>query len=342
MRIEHGQRRPSLLRLVVRDLALLCAALAVFFLFHQWLPFGSGEALQTIVSLHIPSATAAPTPTSSAEASALAAASASPTATATPAPTPTPAPEPGDFSAAFPAGDTGLSAQYSYQSDDLKVAVQQVKENDVTYYVADVWVRTIEGFRTAFANGKYGRGNPQMPLQVAEDNNAILAVTGDYYSARNNGIVIRNGELYRKSLLEDVCVLYSDGVMETTSKEDFDLEDAVGRKAWQAWSFGPALLKDGEAIETFTDSIRGHNPRCAIGYYEPGHYCMVAVDGRQSGYSVGMTLAELSQLMASLGCQSAYNLDGGATAAMVFQGQVINQPSGGGRRSSDIIFFGEE
>ena len=341
MRTEHGQRRPSLLRLVMRDLVLLCAALYVFFLFHQWLPFGGNEAAQTIVSLRASTATATPVPTSAA-AVAPAAISTGPTATATPVPTPTPTPEPGDFSAAFPTGDTGLGAQYSYQSDDLKVAVRQVKENDVTYYVADVWVRTIEGFRTAFANGKYGRGNTQMPLQVAKDNNAILAVTGDYYSARNNGIVIRNGELYRKSLLEDVCVLYADGVMETTSKEDFDLEDAVGRKAWQAWSFGPALMKDGRAIATFADSIRGRNPRCAIGYYEPGHYCMVVVDGRKSGYSVGMKLSELSQLMASLGCQSAYNLDGGATAAMVFEGQVIDQPASGGRRSSDIIFFGEE
>ena len=83
----------------------------------------------------------------------------------------------------------------------------------------------------------------------------------------------------------------------------------------------------------------GHNPRAAIGYFAPGHYCFVVVDGRQKGYSEGMSLDELASTLASLGCQTAYNLDGGATAMMVFQGKLVNQPTNGGRTSSDIICF---
>ena len=81
------------------------------------------------------------------------------------------------------------------------------------------------------------------------------------------------------------------------------------------------------------------NPRSAIGYFAPGHYCFVVVDGRQKGYSEGMSLDELASTLASLGCQTAYNLDGGATAMMVFQGKLVNQPTNGGRTSSDIICF---
>ena len=54
-----------------------------------------------------------------------------------------------------------------------------------------------------------------------------------------------------------------------------------------------------------------------------------------------MTLAELSQVFAGLGCKAAFNLDGGATAEMLFQGKLVNRPYKGGRQSSDIICFSE-
>lgn len=330
MSLGRWRRRHVLLRVVVRDFVLLGVVFASFF-WLQWLPRGDDANGQTIVEPSYAASTAV-AGAAAQRASAAATTGSSPVATSTP--------EPGDFSASFPTGDTGKGALYSHQSDTLRVAVRKVKENDVTYYVADVWVRTIEGFQTAFANGKYGRGNVQMPVQMAKDNDAVLAVSGDYYGARSDGIVIRNGKLYRKAPLGDVCVLYTDGVMETYSKAEFDLDGAIERKAWQAWSFGPALLQEGKAIESFSDSIRGRNPRCAIGYFEPGHYCLVVVDGRQPGYSVGMTLAELSQTFEDLGCKAAYNLDGGQTAMMVFQGEPVNQAYKGGRQSSDIIWFG--
>lgn len=117
------------------------------------------------------------------------------------------------------------------------------------------------------------------------------------------------------------------------------MASATDRGVWQAWNFGPALLDNGEAITVFDSAIKGKNPRNSIGYYEPGHYCFITVDGRQNGYSVGMTLAELSAVYASLGCKCAYNLDGGATAEMIFQGELVNKPYKGGRQSSDIICF---
>jgi len=248
--------------------------------------------------------------------------------------------EPGDFSAVFPNEDTGVGALHSYQSDTLRIAINMVQENEITYYVADIWIKSIDTFRTAFAYGQYGQGVHEKPITMAVNNNAVLAVTGDYYSARAKGIVIRNGELYRDTLWDDVAVLFDDGSMDTYTKDEFNIDKTIQRNAYQAWSYGPELLENGQPIEEFTS--KAANPRCAIGYYEPGHYCLVVVDGRQPGYSVGMTLVELSRVFYDLGCKTAYNLDGGQTAMMIFDGSPVNQAYHGGRQCSDIIYFADK
>lgn len=245
----------------------------------------------------------------------------------------------GDFSSVFPADDTGAGALLSRQSDTLRVAIQKKQANGATYFVADVWVKSIDVFRTAFAKGTYGRGIHEMPLIIAKESDAVFAVSGDYYGAREEGVVLRNGELYRDVMSNDVCVLYKDGTLQTYRKGDFSAIDALDDTVWQAWAFGPALVENGAVCDTSGSKIKVKNPRCAIGYYEPGHYCFIVADGRQEGYSEGMTLDELANVFAALGCKAAYNLDGGATAMMVFEGNVVNHPINGGRSSSDIICF---
>ncbi len=318
---------------ILCDVLMVGVVLVVFALFHHVLPH-TGKSLAEIVSI-LP----IPQPSASAGASGNASGSASAGGSAVSQATPAATPALGDFSASFPAEDTGADAKYSYQSDNLRVAIDEVQKNGVTYYLADVWVRGISYFRTAFAGGQYGQGQREAAETIAEEVNAVFAVTGDYYSARSSGIVIRNGELYRDKPFEDVAVLYANGELATFHAEDFSLDDAIWNKAWQAWSFGPLLLKNGQPVTSFSEHIKRENPRCAIGYYEPGHYCLVVVDGRQPGYSEGMTLAQLSELFYSLGCKTAYNFDGGDTARMIFQGEVVNRPSGS-RESSDILCFG--
>ncbi len=269
--------------------------------------------------------------------------------TAVPTPGPTaslqkvsvPEPEAGDFSATFPASDTDIGKLESYQSENVRISIDVVSKDGITYYVADIWVRNIALLKTAFAEGSFGTGNRQDMLGMSTEKGALIAISGDYYGARTNGVVIRNGKLYRETLYGDVCVIYKDGALKTYSKDEFDVGKAMNDGAWQAWSFGPKLLENGNPVDKFRSAIKTSNPRCAIGYYEPGHYCFILVDGRQEGYSRGMTLSELSGLAADLGLKDAYNLDGGQTAAMVFDGKLVNKPYNGGRKTSDMIYISE-
>jgi exopolysaccharide biosynthesis protein len=245
--------------------------------------------------------------------------------------------------------DTVVATNNSYSSSNISITVNKYTQgsdnNLVTYYVADVYLASIDSLQTGFADDTYGVGYTDDVLGMDEEFNALLAINGDYYGNGSNGVVIRNGEVYRETTNDsDVCVLYYDGTMKTYSPDEFDVEQAIADGAYQAWSFGPELLDESGNSKT-SFNADGHvsqtNPRSAIGYYEPGHYCFVVVDGRQSGYSVGLDLADFSTLFEELGCSTAYNLDGGKSSEMSFNDSFVNQPADGGREVSDSIIIKE-
>ena len=274
-----------------------------------------------------------------------------PAPTDTPTPAPTREPEEGDVCANFPDYDTGVDADYSYQSDELRIAIKKVvdEENVLTYFVADIWLRNYRSFRTAFGNGDFNSGTEPAD-SMCQRERAVLGITGSY----NNGLTLHNGVRYKgisRELTREICVIYRDGKMKTMdySAAKFNDKKAVENGAWQAWQFGPIFISDGVAKNGYKENATRH-PRCMLGYYEPGHYVLVLVDGRQGkeGYSIGMNYYEQVELMKSLGCVEAYNLDGGESVRMVFMGEVINHPSGdrdgdgvADRNLLDMLVFAE-
>lgn len=249
----------------------------------------------------------------------------------------------GDFSDTFPSeGPANPAAAYRfYRDDNVQVIIEKGQKGKYfVYYAAEIWVRDISFLKSGFAKNKYGRGIHETVSTMAKKYKALLAISGDYYGARSNGAVIRNGYLYRDTQLRDVCVLYENGELKSYERENLDWDAVLAKNPYQAWSFGPPLVRNGEILEIGDHPVAKTNPRCAIGYYEPGHYVFVIVDGRQEGYSEGATLEQLARLMSELGCVEAYNLDGGQSAEMIFQNTTVSHPVKGGRAISDIIYIG--
>lgn len=245
-----------------------------------------------------------------------------------------------DFMDKFTDGEI-IESESSYRSGNVNVSMTKVEENGVTYYIQDIYIRSILNLKSAFADDTYGKAITDSVLDMAVENDAVAAINGDYYGVESSGVVIRNGVLYRENANADVLVLYDDGTMKTFSADEFDAEVEMQNGAYQAWNFGPVLVEDGTAMTSFSSRISAENPRTAIGYMEPGHYVFVTVDGRQAGYSSGMTLKDLASVMEELGCQVAYNLDGGQTSTMTFGDEIANQPYKGGRLTSDIIYISD-
>ncbi len=231
----------------------------------------------------------------------------------------------------------------SYKSKHVNVTVNKVKEGKNTYFVSDIYITDLKYFISP-SDVKYRSANREYVYKTARKLNAVIAINGDY-CANNRGPVLRDGVLYRNEIKLDILVMYKDGTMKTFTKDEYDKKtiEAMKDDAWQIWTFGPMLLKDGAAMSEFNlaKKVGGVNPRTALGYYEPGHYVFVNVDGRQPGYSVGMTMTELSQLMHDLGCKEAFNLDGGGTAQMAFLGKWTNKPSVK-RKTLDVICIIDE
>lgn len=230
--------------------------------------------------------------------------------------------------------------------DRVRISVEKIQSGGVTYYAADIIIQEASQFKSAFAQGKYGKSYRAYTSKIARDNDAILVVNGDYYGFRNDGIVIRNGELFRnKPGNRELLIVGKNGDFSIQNEQDVDVQALIDDDVWQTYSFGPTLVKNAEVQEIAKDtgnrlSARALEPRCAIGQVGKLHYKFVVVDGRQKG-SKGMSLPDLAELMEKLGCKTAYNLDGGGSATMVLNERVVNSVSGGAERSiSDIVYIG--
>ena len=329
------------IRTAISTLLLLGVCLLTFAWFHHGRP-----------KQHISAGLATVTPTPAAVAQALdREALSSPAASDAPQVTPEPTPVfvpwnekyADTFTAEIASGEDG------YSSPDLSVRITKVqygKAKTAVYYLADIYLTDIYQFQTVLATDTFGKGLRESVKSMGQRSGAVLAITGDTYGNQDTGIVIRNGIVHRQEKSTfDVCVLYYDGIMRTFSPEAFSLEQAIADGAYQAWTFGPLLLDDNgqpipdEKLNT-SKNIRRANPRAGIGYYEPGHYCFVVVDGRTDDAS-GLTLEQFSQLFADLGCKTAYNLDGGRSAEMFYNGKILNDPYKGGRSVSDCLIIRE-
>jgi exopolysaccharide biosynthesis protein len=249
------------------------------------------------------------------------------------------------------------SDDWSYTSNDIQIQIDQVQTGSdsdlITYYVADVVLKDSSSLLSAFADNSFGRNIIENTSTIAANNNAIFAVNGDYYGFRDDGVIIRNGTLFRDSPVRTALALFNDGTMKSFEEEELSSSSLLQAGVTNTLSFGPVLIKDGEVIDQFDNlkvdtnfgnrSIQGSNPRTGIGMIAPNHYVVIVVDGRKQGYSKGMTLSELADVFAELGCTEAYNLDGGGSSTMYFMGRVVNNPLGKGneRGVSDILYIKE-
>ena len=269
---------------------------------------------------------------------------------------------------------------YSDPDVYINITTHRDEEDTTTYYVADVRLKSLRYFKTAFANGRYGENVNQKTSDICKANKGILAISGDNYGAQEKGYVLRNGVIFRtsksssnlgsnpRSLAEDLAI-YRDGTFEIFDEKTTDLQTIADKGAWQVFSFGPGLIKNGniavdenaEVDSIIKNGVTSQCQRVAIGMIAPLHYCFAVCDGR-SEESTGFSLIQMAEIMKGLHCYQAYNMDGGGSATMYLDNgtgnadrlaHLINKPNQNyythstgtnvqQRGVSDIVYIGKE
>lgn len=240
-------------------------------------------------------------------------------------------------------------SETSYSDENIEITITEYRQYDSSIYVADIVLSSPDYLQTAFAQNAYGRNVTEKTSEISERAGAILAINGDYYGTREEGYVLRNGVLYRSTAAagQKDLVIYADGSVSIISEDEITAEALLETGAQQILSFGPSLIEDGAITVSEEDEVgkaKASNPRTAVGVIDDLHYVFVVSDGR-TDESAGLSLVQLAGFMKSLGVITAYNLDGGGSSTMYFNGQIINEPTTNGksikeRSVSDIVYIG--
>lgn len=243
------------------------------------------------------------------------------------------------------------AGEWLYASDSLRIEIVRKtdlskKNRPLRWLEADIYVKPGTDFMKVFYadHDKTFKKSSSIKAteinKIAKNNHLVFAINADYYYYRvkrktNIGVILRENEiLYDKPASKavtsvpnrDILALYEDGSLEVYDYNEIKADELKEKGAYDVLSFGPVLVKDGE-VTAQTKTISAHqsnNPRMALGQVEPGHYVAMLVEGRISE-SKGCTLVELAEKFIEKGCVSAYNLDGGGTASMMFMGEYLNK-----------------
>lgn len=232
----------------------------------------------------------------------------------------------------------------SYDDGTLSVRIETAVVDEVTVYYVYVTIQDPSQLRTATA-GKPRSKTTAPVYAMAAQNNAVLAFNGDYFNYRDTGVVYRSGERLRFNVRAgmDMCIVDENAdltIIDSPTKtkiEKFQAEHTI----IEAFSFGPALIKDGERLQF------KYAEKNSCGYPTPDERLILcqleAVNGLNQYLFIacddpGLSVRRMTDLAQEKGALQAYNLDGGHSTSIYLCGTRINKiPKD--RAVGDIIYF---
>lgn len=267
---------------------------------------------------------------------------------------------PFDFSVP-PVPDPVKYTENGYEDRSIRVRIETQQLMDSTVHIAYIEIASASQFRTATVAGT-GSARTDYLQAVASANHAVIAMNGDMFVEQKDGekktfeirmtsIVTQDGKRNHENKAKDILTVDKNGDFHLFVKSK-GLSDYIKTHKGQtvnAYTFGPALVIDGEIPKLDTHyayNPHGRTARSAIGQRGPLSYAFVVVEARGNS-GKGVDFEQLAEIMLSIGCTQAYNLDGGNTAEMILMGpdpeypllHVKGDQQAGYRPQSDIIYF---
>ena len=194
------------------------------------------------------------------------------------------------------------------------------------------------------ASGKIIYMDTEMPELQAQKAHAVVAFTGDYlgFTSNRKAVMIRSGIVYYDRDETSTLAVLPDGTLHYYKKGGTTAKKLLDLGVKDSFSFGPLLVKDGQALTVDPQKYSEYTMRVGFGYSDPYHYLVVvSLRSRLNQFTHVLT----ANTMVSYGARLAYNLDGGHSTALVFMGRDLSQISYDGKKFvsvralSDIVVF---
>lgn len=236
-----------------------------------------------------------------------------------------------------------------YYLDDSIFAItwQEVHDGSV-YTFSEIKVSHPSQFRRHLAGGEYGSDMQYLTTEMAASVNAVVASAGDFYRFRDFGAVVYEGQARRvEGTYAETCYIDSKGDMHFTYGGDVltveDVQAFVDEHDIQfSLAFGPILVDNYQEVEHSQYGVGEINEgyaRAALCQMDDLHYIVVAAN-TTGPYQEIPTVNMFRKNILATGCKMAYCLDGGQTATIVMNDELMNRPVYGQQRKiSDIIYF---
>lgn len=241
----------------------------------------------------------------------------------------------------------GTPVRYYQDETILAITWKQVLDGGV-YTFSEVKIAHPSQFRRFLAGGEFGSDKLYVTTEMAQSVNAVVASSGDFYGYRQAGTLVYDGVVRRvNNGLVDTCYIDKNGdMLFTTRFDEMDKEQSQRfvdeKEILFSLAFGPVLIQEGQVVTPDSYAVGEINdcyPRAALCQLGKLHYLLAVVNGEDSQPEVP-TIHRFAQNLRSSGITKAYALDGGQTAVIAMDGQLINAVLYGHQRKiSDIIYF---
>lgn len=254
-----------------------------------------------------------------------------------------------DLSGGMPYNTDNCVSETVYEDESIRVEIGKQLVGKTLVHTARVKIADPSQLRTAAAYA-FDRDQTAPMTAIAQRVNAVLAINGDYYSYHSvrGGYMIRQGQQYIDKPIEgrDVLIIDENGdfhiehVIDETTLAKYENLEIIN-----SFNFGPGLVIDGQPIDKFSgvyNMALEKAARACIAQVKKGEleYLCIVSEGTDDSKGGGMTLEEFTDVVASYGVETAYNLDGGNSSALIYLGEKINAANNRQHRPlSDIIYF---
>lgn len=242
----------------------------------------------------------------------------------------------------------GDSKATYYIDDTISAVTWKQTFHNAVYTFSEIKIEHPSQFRRFLADGKYGSDKQYLTSQMAASVNAVVASAGDFYKYRQRGLVVYNGIVERfNGTYLDSCFIDDKGDLLFVNAKGIKSEEELRQYVVEnnvrfSLSFGPILIEDGVSKvpnSYLIGEITENFSRAAICQLGDLHYLLVTVND-EPGFRKYPSLFKFANTLIDQGITHAYTLDGGQTATIVMNDEVINHVSYGAERYiSDIIYF---